>query len=144
MRKLVALQLANLLLSAPPGATPPPGGSGPVAGDLTGRWEIRIQGVPKGFPRLLIVRLAQHQTLIQGEVLRPASRAFITGKMLGRFYMVEVRPLTVKGATASYEFGLSLDPTSTSGLGSVRARLDERTRHTEAFGSLEMRRLEPS
>jgi len=140
----VGALVANLLLTAPPGATPPPGGMGPASGDLTGRWDIRLQGLPKGYPARLVVRFAEHQTRVEGEVLVPASRAFVTGKMLGRFYMVEVRPVSVPGATASYVFELSLDPTSSRGLGTVRARLDQGTKHSEATGSLEMtKRPEP-
>ncbi|HEY9856368.1 MAG TPA: hypothetical protein V6D05_11555 [Stenomitos sp.] len=141
MRGVGAL-VASLLLAAPPGATPPPGGVGPASGNLTGQWEIRFQGLPRGYPARLVMRLSEEQTRVEGEVLVPRSRAFVSGKMLGRFYMVEVRPVSVPGATASYDLELTLDPTSSRGLGTVRARLERGTKHSEATGQLEMNRLE--
>lgn len=140
---LRALLVANLLLNAPPGATPPPGGTGPVAGDLSGRWEIRLHGLPRGYPERLVMRFRHEETRVSGEVLAPRSGAFVTGKMLGRLYMVEVRPLAVRGATASYQLEISLDPTSTRGNGTVRARIEASGRPEDRSGSLEMTRLEP-
>jgi len=138
----VGVLVASLLLTAPPGATPPPGGVGPARGDLTGQWEIRFQGLPRAYPSRLVMRLSEEQTRVSGEVLVPKSRAFVTGKMLGRFYMVEVRPVSVPGATASYDLELSLDPTSSRGLGTVRARLEQGAKRSEATGRLEMTRME--
>lgn len=137
----VGLVLASLVASAPAGATPPPGGSGPVAGDLTGRWEIRLRGLPPGYPGRLVVRLVQDRTRIRGAVLAPPGRAFVTGKMLGRFYMVELRPLVVRGATSSLHLELSLDPSSRQGLGTVHGRLEGPKGGAASTGSLEMRRL---
>lgn len=138
---LTAFLVANLLLNTPPGATPPPGGTGPVAGDLSGRWEIRLRGLPRGYPERLVVRLEHQETRVSGQVLVPRSRAFVTGKMLGRLYLVEIRPLAVRGGSATYRLEVSLDPTSSRGNGSVRAWTADR--RPEAAGSLEMTRLDP-
>lgn len=134
--------LAGLLMTAPPGATPPPGGHGPVSGDLTGRWEVRFRGLPAGFPARLVLRLEEHQTRVAGELLEPPGPAFVTGKMLGRLYLIEVRPVPVGDATASYRFEASLDPTSDEGLGTVRASLASRGAEREAAGTLALHRLE--
>lgn len=140
MRRVGGL-VASLFLTTPSGPTPPPGGNGPVAGELSGRWEIRFLGLPAGYPTRLVLRLAQHRTRVEGELLSPPGRTFVTGKMLGRFYMVEVRPVVTRGATASYVLELTLDPASSQGLGTVSASLVQADRASTASGNLEMTRL---
>ncbi len=139
---LKGLLLALLVVTSPPGATPPPGGTGPVAGEIDGRWELRLRGLTREHPERLVVRFVRQETLVEGQVLVPASAAFVTGKMLGRFYMVALRPIAVPHATASYDLEVSLDPTSTHGQGSVRARLETARGRSESVGSVELTRLD--